>query len=84
MNLKELKAMKNDEVVKLGESLGIENAASKRSQELYFEILQKLAENGEPITAAGVLQILPDGFGFLRSAKYNYLPVRMISMYHPQ
>ncbi len=74
MNLKELKAMKNDEVVKLGESLGIENAASKRSQELYFEILQKLAENGEPITAAGVLQILPDGFGFLRSAKYNYLP----------
>ncbi len=74
MNLQELKSKKNDELVKMAEKLGVENAASKRSQELVYEILQKLVENNETILATGVLQILPDGFGFLRSPKYNYLP----------
>jgi len=74
MNLQELKSKKNEELVKLAEKLGVENAASKRSQELVYEILQKLVENNETILATGVLQILPDGFGFLRSPKYNYLP----------
>ncbi len=74
MHLKDLKSMKNDKLVKLAEEHGIENAASKRSQELIYEILQKLVEKDEKILASGVLQILPDGFGFLRSSKYNYLP----------
>jgi len=74
MNLQELKSKKNEELVKMAEKLGVENAASKRSQELVYEILQKLVENNETILATGVLQILPDGFGFLRSPKYNYLP----------
>lgn len=74
MNLQELKSKKNEELVKMAEKLGVENAASKRSQELVYEILQKLVENKETILATGVLQILPDGFGFLRSPKYNYLP----------
>ncbi|MCK5807569.1 transcription termination factor Rho, partial [bacterium] len=74
MNLQELKSKKNEDLVLLAESLGVENAASKRSQELIFEILQKMVEKKESILAGGVLQTLPDGFGFLRSAKYNYLP----------
>ncbi len=74
MNLQELKNMKNDDVIKLADDLGVEEANSKRTQELFFDILQKLAEKNEAITAGGVLQILPDGFGFLRSPKYNYLP----------
>ncbi|HNT28091.1 MAG TPA: transcription termination factor Rho, partial [bacterium] len=74
MNLQELKNLKNEAIVKMADDLGIENASSKRSQELIFEILQKLADRNEAITADGVLQILPDGFGFLRSPRYNYLP----------
>ena len=74
MNLHELKNMKNDELVNMAENLEIEEASSKKSQELIFEILQKLVEKNEVIMADGVLQILSDGFGFLRSPKYNYLP----------
>jgi transcription termination factor Rho len=74
MNLQELKNLKNETVVQMAEDIGIESASSKRSQELIFEVLQKLAERNEAITADGVLQILPDGFGFLRSPRYNYLP----------
>ena len=74
MNLQDLKNKKNDELVAMAEALEIEDASSKRSQELIYEILQKLVENNETIMADGVLQILPDGFGFLRSPKCNYLP----------
>ncbi len=74
MNLQELKNKKTDELVAMAEQLGIEEASSKRFQELIYEILQKLVENNEIIEADGVLQILTDGFGFLRSPKYNYLP----------
>ena len=74
MNLQELKNRKPDELVAMAEQLGIEEASSKRVQELIYEILQKLVENNEIIEADGVLQILTDGFGFLRSPKYNYLP----------
>lgn len=74
MDLQELKKLKNEEVVRLAENLGVDNAASKRSQELFFEILRKLTERNEPVTGGGTLQILPDGFGFLRSPKYNYHP----------
>ena len=82
MNLQELKNKKNDELVKMAEKLGIEDASGKRSQELIYEILQKLVENNEIILADGVLQILPDGFGFLRSPKYNYLPGPEIGRAH--
>ena len=74
MNLQDLKNKKPDELVAMAEQLGIEEASSKRVQELIYEILQKLVENNEIIEADGVLQILTDGFGFLRSPKYNYLP----------
>ncbi len=74
MDLQELKKLKNEEVVRLAENLGVDNAASKRSQELFFEILRKLTEKNEPVTGGGTLQILPDGFGFLRSPNYNYHP----------
>jgi len=74
MNLQELKNKKADELIAMAEQLGIEEASSKRFQELVYEILQKLVENNEIIMAEGVLQILPDGYGFLRSPKYNYLP----------
>ena len=74
MNLQELKNKKADELIAMAEQLGIEEASSKRFQELIYEILQKLVENNEIIMADGVLQILPDGYGFLRSPKYNYLP----------
>jgi Transcription termination factor len=47
-------------------SLGIENASTLRRQEIYFAILKKLAEKGEEITGGGVLQLLQDGFSFLR------------------
>jgi len=56
------------------ERLGIENASTLRRQEIYFAILKKLAEKGEEITGGGVLQLLQDGFGFLRAMESNYLP----------
>ena len=54
--------------------LGIENASTLRKQEILFAILKKLAEKGEEITGMGVLQLLQDGFGFLRALESNYLP----------
>jgi len=62
MNLQELKNKKADELIAMAEQLGIEEASSKRFQELVYEILQKLVENNEIIMAEGVLQILPDGY----------------------
>jgi transcription termination factor Rho len=56
------------------EKLGIENASTLRRQEIYFAILKKLAEKDEEITGGGVLQLLQDGFGFLRAMESNYLP----------
>ncbi|MBF0443406.1 MAG: transcription termination factor Rho, partial [Oligoflexales bacterium] len=74
MNIKELKEKKIEELTKLGTDLGIENAAGLRKQELIFTILQKSVEQNGAVYADGVLEILPDGFGFLRSPDYNYLP----------
>ncbi|MCC6276980.1 MAG: transcription termination factor Rho [Oligoflexia bacterium] len=73
MNLKELKNKKIGELTEMASSLGIENAAGLRRQDLIFEVLKKQAEKGE-IFGEGVLEILPDGFGFLRAPDYNYLP----------
>jgi transcription termination factor Rho len=74
MNLKELKAKPPAELLNYAEELRIENASSLRKQEMMFAILKQLAENDMPIFGDGVLEVLQDGFGFLRSPEANYLP----------
>ncbi|QLH40432.1 MAG: transcription termination factor Rho [Defluviicoccus sp.] len=74
MNLKELKAKPPAELLSYAEELRIENASSLRKQEMMFAILKQLAENDQPIFGDGVLEVLQDGFGFLRSPEANYLP----------
>jgi len=73
MNLQELKKKSPPELLAAAEALDIENASTMRKQELLFAILKQKAENGEEITGGGVLEILQDGFGFLRSPDANYL-----------
>lgn len=73
MNLTELKTRPAAALVELGESLGIENMARARKQDIIFSILQEHAKNGEDIYGDGVLEILQDGFGFLRSSDSSYL-----------
>ncbi len=74
MNIQELKEKSSEKLITEAENLGIENASTLRRQEIYFAILKKLAEKGEEITGGGVLQLLQDGFGFLRAMESNYLP----------
>jgi transcription termination factor Rho len=74
MNLQELKKQNPAELILQAEKLGIENPSTLRKQEILFAILKKLAEKNEKITGAGVLELLPDGFGFLRAMESNYLP----------
>ena len=74
MNIQELKQKSSENLISEAEKLGIENASTLRKQEIYFAILKKLAEKGEEITGGGVLQLLQDGFGFLRAIESNYLP----------
>jgi transcription termination factor Rho len=74
MNLVELKARNIRELLGMAKGLNIEGASSMRKQELIFAILQAQAEMSGLIYGEGVLEILPDGFGFLRSQNYNYLP----------
>ena len=72
MHLNELKALHVSEVLKQAEELEIENTGRMRKQELMFAIIKKRARAGEQIIADGVLEILPDGFGFLRSPDTSY------------
>ena len=74
MHLSELKAKTPSDLLAFAESLQIENASSLRKQDIMFAILKTLAENEQAIYGEGTLQILPDGFGFLRSPQANYLP----------
>ena len=74
MHLAELKAKTPADLLSFAESLSVENASSLRKQEMMFAILKNLAENEQAIHGEGTLEILPDGFGFLRSAQSNYLP----------
>ena len=74
MNIQDLKQKSSEQLIDEAEKLGIENASTLRRQEIYFAILKKLAEKGEEITGGGVLQLLQDGFGFLRAIESNYLP----------
>ena len=73
MNLTDLKVKPPSELVELGESLGLENLARSRKQDVIFSILKAHAKNGEDIYGDGVLEILQDGFGFLRSADSSYV-----------
>ena len=74
MHLNELKVKKPQELLDYASSIGIENTAGQRKQEIFFSILKKLGEKGEEIIGEGVIETMQDGFGFLRSADSNYLP----------
>ena len=74
MNLKELKAKSPADLLAYAEELEIENASTLRKQDMMFAILKQLAVNDTPIFGTGVLEVLQDGFGFLRSPEANYLP----------
>ncbi len=73
MNLKDLKQKSPPELLAFAEELGIENASNLRKQDMLFSILKALADDEQAITGDGVLEILQDGFGFLRSPESNYL-----------
>jgi transcription termination factor Rho len=73
MNLTELKTRRAEALVELGESLGLDSLARSRKQDIIFSILKASALNGEDIYGDGVLEILQDGFGFLRSSDSSYL-----------
>ena len=74
MHLQELKKMTPASLLAYAEELQIENASTLRKQDMMFAILKQLADNDQPIYGDGVLEILQDGFGFLRSPEANYLP----------
>ena len=74
MNLQELKTKTPTDLLAYAEELRIENASSLRKQDMMFAILKQLADNDTPISGSGALEILQDGFGFLRSPEANYLP----------
>ena len=73
MNPRELKKLKIADLAGLARDLNVENSAGLRKQELIFSMLNAQAAKNEPIFGEGVLEILPDGFGFLRAPDYNYL-----------
>ena len=73
MKLQELKLKTPDELLSLAEAAGVENASTMLKQEMIFGILKKQAEKGEAITGEGVVEVLQDGFGFMRSPLANYL-----------
>jgi transcription termination factor Rho len=74
LNSKDLKSKNITQMLELATKLKIENASGLRRQDMVFEILKRAARLGENIYGSGVLEILPDGYGFLRSPDYNYLP----------
>ncbi|GEO00136.1 transcription termination factor Rho [Novosphingobium sediminis] len=73
MHLKELKKKTPAELVQMAEELDVEGASTLRRQDLMFAILKEVAEDGEEILGIGTIEVLPDGFGFLRSPEANYL-----------
>ena len=74
MKLQDLKAKSAAELVSFAEELDVENASTMRKQELMFAILKQLAQKEVDIIGEGVVEVLSDGFGFLRSPDANYLP----------
>jgi len=73
MHLKDLKKKTPAELVQMAEELEVEGASTMRRQDLMFAILKEMAEDGEEILGIGTIEVLPDGFGFLRSPEANYL-----------
>ncbi|HET8705043.1 MAG TPA: Rho termination factor N-terminal domain-containing protein, partial [Pseudomonadales bacterium] len=73
MNLTELKKKPIGELIDIATNMGLENMARTRKQDIIFAILKRHAKSGEDIYGDGVLEILQDGFGFLRSAEGSYL-----------
>ncbi len=74
MNLQDLKTRSPSELLAFAEELEIENCNTMRKQDMMFAVLKRLAEQNVPISGSGVLEVLQDGFGFLRSPEENYLP----------
>ena len=74
MHLKDLKKKKIGELTQIAKEMNVENAAGLRKQELIFSILQSLVDKNESVYGEGILEILSEGFGFLRSTDSNYLP----------
>ncbi|MCB1054803.1 MAG: transcription termination factor Rho, partial [Acidobacteria bacterium] len=74
LDIRALKEMSISQLTEVAKELGVEGAAGMRKQELIFKILQAQTEKSGLIFAEGVLECLPDGFGFLRAPEYNYLP----------
>ena len=74
MKLQDLKSKSPTDLIGFAESLEVENASIMRKQELMFAILKKLSMQDIEIIGEGVVEVLQDGFGFLRSASANYLP----------
>ena len=74
MHLKELKGKTPKDLLELAENVGVENASVLRKQDMMFSILKKMAEEDSYIVGDGVIEVLQDGFGFLRSPESNYLP----------
>jgi len=74
MNIEDIKRQPISELAKLAKNLDVPGASGMRRQDLIFSILQAQVENNGAISGSGVLEILPDGFGFLRAVDYNYLP----------
>ena len=74
MSLQELKDKSPADLLAFAETLEIENANSMRKQDMMFAILKTLAEEGVEISGSGTLEVVQDGFGFLRSPEANYLP----------
>ena len=73
MHLNELKALHVSQLLEMAAGLEIDNANRLRKQEMMFAIMKKRAKQGEQIFGDGVLEVLPDGFGFLRSPETSYL-----------
>jgi transcription termination factor Rho len=74
ISLEDLKQKKPPELIKFAEAVGVENAGTLRKQEIFFKVLKDLAENDVQINGSGVLEVLHDGFGFLRAPEADYLP----------
>ena len=74
LDIGDLKEMKISELNKLAKQMGINSVSGLRKQDLIFKVLQAQAEKEGLMFGEGVLEVLPEGFGFLRSPNYNYLP----------
>ena len=84
MHLHDLKKKTPAELVAMAEELGVENASTLRKQDIIFAILKATADAGNEITGTGTIEVMPDGFGFLRSADSNYLAGPDDVYVHPQ